>query len=185
MTWRKFRTSLPGKTGVHKKQGQRLRPDFHPLILDDRAMRTPNSRSLRTSPLKWCGNPPVRRTTSRGRIPENGTKTTVCITISCLEFDGDSQVSSALLSRNDNVVRCPVFPLQIPICRLNGLTRSVSYFLPRASRYPATSKGFSFSSFLRYKGWWGWPFLLMAPAQYHRAPYSFPTARKSRTHSGR
>ena len=118
------------------------------------AKRAPsNSRSLRTSPLKWCGNPPVRRTASRGRIPENGTKTTVCIMISCLEFDGDSQVSSALLSRNDNVVRCPVFPLQIPICRLNGLTRSVSYFLPRASRYPATSKGFSFSSFLRYKGW--------------------------------
>ena len=84
-----------------------------------------NSRSLRTSPLKWCGKPPVRRTASRGRIPENGTKTTVCITISCLEFDGDSQVSSALLSRNDNVVRCPVFPLQIPICVPRNDTKRV------------------------------------------------------------
>ena len=43
-------------------------------------------------------------------------KRTACMTMGCPEFDGDSHESSALLSRNDSVVRCPVFPPQIPIC---------------------------------------------------------------------
>ena len=46
-------------------------------------------------------------------------KRAVCMTIGCPEFDGDSQVSSAHWFLNDNVVRCPVFPLQIPISRCN------------------------------------------------------------------
>ena len=61
----------------------------------------------------WRGNLLVRRTTSRGKIPESGTKRAVCMTIGCPKLDGDSHESSALLSRNDNVVRCPVFPRQI------------------------------------------------------------------------
>ena len=86
-----------------------------------------NSRSLRTSPLKWCGNPPVRRTASRGRIPENGTKTTVCMTISRLEFDGDSHESSAHWFLNDSVVRGVRSPLQIPIYREAAFPRQALF----------------------------------------------------------
>ena len=41
----------------------------------------------------WCGNLLVRRTTSRGRVPENGTKRAVCMTIDSPKFDGDSHTS--------------------------------------------------------------------------------------------
>ena len=37
------------------------------------------------------------------------------MTIDCLEFDGDSHTRKADWFLNDSVLRCPVFPLQIPI----------------------------------------------------------------------
>ncbi|MGN1027155.1 MAG: hypothetical protein ACI4P4_12220, partial [Faecousia sp.] len=41
----------------------------------------------------WCGNLLNRSTISRGWIPENGIKRTVCMTIGYPEFDGDSHTS--------------------------------------------------------------------------------------------
>ena len=41
----------------------------------------------------WRGNLLDRRTISRGRIPENGTKRAVCMTMVGMEFDGDSHAS--------------------------------------------------------------------------------------------
>ena len=44
-------------------------------------------------------------------------KRTERMTIGYLEFDGDSHTRKADWFLNDSVLRCPVFPLQIPIFR--------------------------------------------------------------------
>ena len=41
---------------------------------------------------RWCGNPPVRSTTSRGKITEQQIRS-VCMTICSPKFDGDSHTS--------------------------------------------------------------------------------------------
>ena len=87
-----------GKLCYNKKNADRLKAAKRKIGIC-RIVRTCHSEPefpvIASQSSDWRGNPPVRRTTSRGRIPENGTKTMVCMTISCLEFDGDSHESSA------------------------------------------------------------------------------------------
>ena len=39
----------------------------------------------------------------------------------------------------------------------------------KLSKYAFTGKGWTCSSFLKYSGWWGWPFFDRFPAHSHRA----------------
>ena len=53
----------------------------------------------------------------------------------------------------------------------------------KLSKYAFTGKGWTCSSFLKYSGWWGWPFFDRFPAHSHRAWNSSPMAIISRRQS--
>ncbi|MCI7574728.1 MAG: hypothetical protein MSS94_08375 [Clostridiales bacterium] len=64
-----------------------------PQHTDKLEFDAPSERVIPNQSADWCGNLLVRRTTSRGRVPENGTKRAVCMTIDSPKFDGDSHTS--------------------------------------------------------------------------------------------